>query len=79
MSIGYAVNEDVSVSYSREKMEQNMQTSATATNDIEVISSNPYSLGGATLSIARADYENVSYTADDDATETIIALSFAFN
>ncbi len=79
MSIGYAVNEDVSVSYSREKMEQNMQTSATATNDIEVDSVQiAYSLGGATLSIARADYENVSYTADDDATETIIALSFAF-
>jgi len=79
MSIGYAINDDVSVSYSREEMEQNMLTSATATTDIEVDSIQiAYSLGGATLSVARSDYENVSYTVDDDATETIIAMTFAF-
>ena len=37
-----------------------------------------YSLGGATLSVARADYENVGYAQDSDAEETIIAMSFAF-
>jgi hypothetical protein len=37
-----------------------------------------YSLGGATLSIARADYENASYVKDRDVTETIIAVAFAF-
>ena len=37
-----------------------------------------YSLGGATLSIARADYENVSHVANEDAVETIVAMTFAF-
>jgi len=38
-----------------------------------------YSLGGATLSIARTDYENLGYkTTNTDATDTIIAMSFAF-
>ena len=37
-----------------------------------------YSLGGATLSIARADYENVGYANNVDAEETIIAMTFAF-
>ena len=79
MSIGYAVNDDVSVSYSREEMEQNMQTSDTVTYDIEVDSVQiAYSLGGATLSVARSDYENKGYVQNDDATETLIALTFAF-
>ena len=37
-----------------------------------------YSLGGATLSVARTDYENIGYANGVDATETIIALTFAF-
>ena len=37
-----------------------------------------YSLGGATLSIARADYDNVGYANGVDASDTIIALNFAF-
>ena len=79
MSIGYAVNDDLSVSYTREESEANYQTSATVGNDIEVDSIQvAYSLGGATLSVARADYENVGYELNKDITETIIAMSFAF-
>ena len=37
-----------------------------------------YSLGGATLSVARTDYENIGYANNTDATDTIIALTFAF-
>ena len=39
-----------------------------------------YSLGGATLSIARTDYENIGFSnaVGTDATETFIAMSFAF-
>ena len=56
-----------------------MQTSTTTTYDIETDSIQvAYSLGGATLSVARADYENVSYAQNNDATDTIIALNFAF-
>ena len=79
MSIGYAVNDDVSVSYSNEVSEKTMRTSSTTTYDIEMDSVQvAYSLGGATLSIARAEYENVSHAQNSDTTETIIAMSFAF-
>ena len=78
-SIGYAVNDDLTVSYTTETGERNMQTSSTATYDIEVDSIQlAYSLGGATLSIARTDYENIGYADGADATDTIIALTFAF-
>ena len=78
-SIGYAVNDDLTVSYTSETGERNMQTSSTATYDIEVDSIQlAYSLGGATLSIARTDYENIGYADGADATDTIIALTFAF-
>jgi outer membrane protein OmpU len=79
MSIGYAINDNVSVSFSREESEANYLTSTTVSNDVEMDSVQiAYSLGGATLSLARADYENLAYVLNDDATETIIAMSFAF-
>jgi outer membrane protein OmpU len=79
MSIGYAVNDDLSVSFTREESEANYMTSATVSNDVEMDSIQiAYSLGGATLSIARAEYENIGYELNMDATETIIAMSFAF-
>ena len=79
MSVGYAVNDDLSISYTREESEANYQTSATVSNDVEMDSIQvAYSLGGATLSVARADYENVGYELNKDITETIIAMSFAF-
>lgn len=79
MSIAYAVNDDLSVSYTNEDSEANYQTSTTVGYDIEMDSIQiAYSLGGATLSIARTDYENIGYAQDVDATDTIIAMTFAF-
>lgn len=79
MSLAYAVNDNLSVSYAREEGERNFQTSSTVTYDVELDSVQvAYSLGGATLSVARADYENVSYANGVDAEETIIAMTFAF-
>jgi len=79
MSIGYAVNDDLSVSYTQETSEANYMTSTTTAYDIEMDSIQlAYSLGGATLSIARADVENKGYVNNNDLTETIIAMSFAF-
>ena len=78
-SIGYAVNDELSVSYTRETSEANQSTSSNTTYDIEMDSVQfAYSLGGATLSLARADYENVGYSQNEDATETIVAMTFAF-
>ena len=78
-SVAYAVNDELSVSYSNETGEASYQTSSTTAYDIEVDSIQAaYSLGGATLSIARGDYENMSYANGTDGSDTIIALSFAF-
>jgi hypothetical protein len=79
ISIGYAINDELSVSYTRETSEANQAHSSNTTYDIEMDAVQfAYSLGGATLSVARADYENVSYVQNADATETIVAMSFAF-
>ena len=79
ISVGYAVNDDLTLSYTDETGERNYLTSTTTVYDIEVQSIQAaYSLGGATLSLARTDYENIGYADGVDATETIIALSFAF-
>ena len=76
MSFGYAVNDAVSVSYTRETSEANYQTSTTTAYDVEMDSVQiAYNVGGATLSLARADVEN---TEANDLTETIIAMTFAF-
>jgi outer membrane protein OmpU len=79
ISIGYAINDELSVSYTRETSEASQAHSSNTTYDIEMDSVQfAYSLGGATLSVARADYENVGYAQNADATETIVAMTFAF-
>jgi len=79
ISVAYAVNDALTVSYTKEDNQQHMQTSATATNDIDVKSVQAaYTVGGATLSLARTSYDNIAYVENDDAEETIIALAFAF-
>ena len=78
-SLGYAVNDELSVSFTREESEPSYMTSSTVAYDIEMDSVQiAYSLGGATLSLARADYDNVNYKNNQEATETIIAMTFAF-
>ena len=79
MSIGFAVNDELSVSYTTEDSVPNYQTSSTTSYDVGMNSIQAaYSLGGATLSIARADYDNIGYADGVDASDTIIALAFAF-
>jgi outer membrane protein OmpU len=78
-SVAYAVNDDLSVSYTSETGERSYMTSATTTYDIEMDSVQvAYSIGGATLSIARTDYENIGFANGVDAVDTIIAMTFAF-
>jgi len=79
VSIGFAVNDALSVSYTTETGERSFQTSSTVAYDIDMNSIQAaYSLGGATLSIARADYDNIGYANGVDASDTIVALAFAF-
>ena len=79
VSIAYAVNDDLSVSYTSETSQNDYRLNTQTEYDIEMDSIQvAYSLGGATLSVARTDYENIGYANGVDATETIIALTFAF-
>ena len=79
ISVAFAVNDALSISYTTEESEANYQTSTTANYDVDMNSIQAaYSLGGATLSLARADYDNIGYADGADASDTIIALSFAF-
>jgi hypothetical protein len=79
ISLGFAVNDQLSVSYTTEESEANYAHSPQVAYDIDMNSVQAaYSLGGATLSLARADYDNISYKNGLDASDTIIAINFAF-
>ena len=79
MSVAYAMNDELTISWTQEDNEVSYQTSSTTAYDVDVTSIQAaYTIGGATLSLARTDYENIGYVQDDDATETLIAVAFAF-
>jgi len=79
VSLAFAVNDALSVSYTTETGERIFQTGTTVAYDIDMNSIQAaYSLGGATLSLARADYDNVGYADGKDASDTIVAINFTF-
>ena len=78
-SVGYALNDAVRVSYTRETNEANYKTSATVGYDIEQDSYQiAYNIGGATLSLVRHETENKGYVNNVDTSETLIGLAMAF-
>jgi hypothetical protein len=80
VSFAYSVNDALSVSYTHEKSEKNTFTANQSTiPDVKAKSVQAaYTVGGATISVARTDYENKAYVTNDDATETLLAISMAF-
>ena len=85
-SIGFAVNDNLSVSYTMESSEKVQKSKAAAGNtttrsnvemEIETIDVS-YTIGGATLGLSNSEHSNDSYTSGDDSTETIVAISLAF-
>jgi len=78
-SIGFAVNENLSVSYSNESSEQNFVTTSTVGYDQDTQSFQAaYTMGGMTIALARTDYDNVGYANNADVTETMLAVTMAF-
>ena len=78
MAIGFAVNDNLSVSYSKEESEKSYTST---TNDVELeISSiqGAYTMGGLTIALAMDDIENTGYTANKDEKETMLTFTFAF-
>ena len=79
MSLAFAVNDQLSVSYSQEKSDKQFTTSSTVAYDQKTKSLQAaYTMGGMTLALARTDYDNVGYVQNDDATENLFAVTMAF-
>ena len=84
-SIGFAVNDNLSVSFTEENSEQRnvakSVTGATTRTNVEMEITTidvSYTVGGATLGLSNSEHSNDSYTSGDDTTETIVAISLAF-
>jgi|MDTC01.3.fsa_nt_gb hypothetical protein len=79
LSIGYLVNDNLSLSVSNEKSEPTYMTSTTVGYDQKTRSVQAaYTMGGMTLSLARTNYDNTGYTQDLDVTENMFAVAMAF-
>jgi len=84
-SLGFAVNDNLSVSYTEENSERKQKAKSvtnvlTRTNvEMEITTIDvSYTMGGATIGLSNSEHTNDSYTAGDDTTETIFAISLAF-
>jgi len=77
-SIGFAVNENLSVSYGYEKSHRNLRTDAVEYDiKIDTIQA-AYTMGGLTATIGVKDIENGNYTQNQNTNEAHLVLSMAF-
>jgi hypothetical protein len=84
-SIGFAVNDNLSISYTEENSEKKVKTKSVANAitradvEMEITTMDvAYTIGGATVSLSHSEASNDSYTTGDDTNETIAAISLAF-
>ena len=78
MSIGFAVNENLSVSYAKEQSTKSY-TDTAANVELTITSiQGAYTMGGLTIALAMDDIENTGYTANKDEKETMLTFTFAF-
>ncbi len=78
MAIGFAINDNLSVSYAKEESTMSY-TSTTADVELEISSiQGAYTMGGLTIALALDDIENSGYTANKDEKETMLTFTFAF-
>jgi hypothetical protein len=85
-SLGYAINDDLSVSFAREKSKKAVRkkttaafvkTSSNVEMEIDTIQA-AYTMGGMTISVSNKSVDNDSYTLDKKTKETLLALAMAF-
>ena len=91
LSIGYAVNENLTVSYEqstsevniKKRTEKNVVTKKTLKQDVDTIQA-AYTMGGMTLALSQSNIDGDGYTANEvgtsrkDVKETIFAVTMAF-
>ena len=79
ISVGAKVNDEFSVSYTTEKSEQNNATAGATVYDVEARTVQAaYNMGGLTIGLSQATFENAGYADVDDVNEFILSLSAAF-
>ena len=79
MSVAFAVNKDLSLSYEVERSEKHMTDKATA--NVRQKSSAvqaAYTMGGMSLAVSHGSYKNISYTNAANANQTLFAVTMAF-
>jgi outer membrane protein OmpU len=77
--IGFAVNEDLSLSYTIEQSKPDAMTAATTTYEMEIQSIQAsYTMGGMSVSLSRDEVDNADYVNATEQNETLIAVSMAF-
>jgi hypothetical protein len=85
-SLGFAVNESLSLSYTSEKSNKEAKlkhatTGVTTRSDVEMQIDTiqaAYTMGGMTVSVSTKDVDNDSYSANKKVSETILAIAMAF-
>ena len=85
-SIGFAVNDNLSISFTEESSTKVQKKKAALANtttrsDVEMEITTidvAYTIGGATLGLSNSEVTNDSYSNNTDVTETILALTHAF-
>ena len=78
-SIAFNVNDDLSISYEKEKSDPDNQTAATTNVEIESTGIQAaYTMGGMTLAVAMNEHENARYTTGLDVKDTVFTVAMAF-
>jgi hypothetical protein len=78
-SLGFAVNDDLSISYTKEKSKLVAPTSSTVTYELDATGIQAaYTMGGMTLSVAQNSFDNAKYTNNNDVTNTVFGIAMAF-
>ena len=85
-NLGYAVNDNLTLSYSDEESSVKFKEGGTGVTesrnaDIDVTVSSiqgAYTMGGMTIALSLDDIENTGYVQDADETEFLLNVSMAF-
>ena len=77
-SVGFNVNDDLSVSYEVEKSNPHLSKGTTSYEMESTGIQAAYTMGGMTLGVAMNDHENASYTQNKDIKDTVFTVEMAF-
>ena len=77
-SIGFNVNDNLSISYEVEKSNPHLSKGSTSYEQEASGLQAAYTMGGMTLGVAMNDLENASYTNNKDIKDTVFTVEMAF-